>query len=200
MNELAQGYPAKRPEEFRTTRWSRIVATRERATPSAREALDSLCSDYWYPLYVFVRRKGYDHPSAEDLVQGFFARLLEKDDLATLEPRKGRFRSFLLAACTHYLANQAERDRTQKRGGGRLTLSLDSDDARARYAREPAHQLTPERLYERRWAMTVLDRVLGRLSDEMAVAGKARVFSTLRPRSWARETAPLTWRLPPNWA
>ena len=200
MNEVAREDAAERPEKFRTTRWSRIVATREGGTPSAREALESLCNDYWYPLYVFVRRQGYDHPSAEDLVQGFFARLLEKNDLATLDPRKGRFRSFLLAACTHYLANQAERDRAQKRGGGRLTLSLNSDDAQARYAREPAHELTAERLYERRWALTVLDCVLGRLSDEMAAAGKARDFSILRPRCWARVTAPLTSRLPPYWA
>ncbi len=168
------------PERFRTTRWSRIVAVRGGDSARAREALESLCRDYWYPLYAFVRRKGYDDASAEDLVQGFFARLLEKKDLATLDRRKGRFRSFLLAACTHYLANQAERARAQKRGGGRAMLSLDPDDARARYAREPAHELTAERLYERRWALTVLERVLAQLEGEMAKAGKLRQFSALR--------------------
>lgn len=165
---------------FRTTRWSVIVAARDGAADTACEALASLCRDYWYPLYVFVRRRGHDPATAEDLVQGFFARLLEKRDLAAVDRRKGRFRSFLLASCAHYLANQARYDRAEKRGGGRVPITIDCLDGEGRYAREPSHALTAERLFERRWALTVLDRVLRRLEDEMAGAGKSRQFDALR--------------------
>ena len=118
---------------------------------------------------------------AEDLVQGFFAALLEKGGLATVDRTKGRFRSFLVAACSHFLANRRDHERTQKRGGGRVILTIDAVDAEDRYRHEPTHELTAERLFERRWATTLLDQVLVRLESEMCSAGKARVFAALRP-------------------
>lgn len=168
--------------QFRTTRWSVIAAARMGGDSlAARAALESLCRDYWYPLYAFVRRKGHDPAEAEDLVQGFFARLLEKGDLAAVDPRKGRFRSFLLASCTHYLANRADHERALKRGGGRTPLAIDRDDGEGRYAREPWHDLTAERLFERQWTLTLLDRVLARLQAEQVSAGRSRQFDALRP-------------------
>src|SRR4051794_3146971 len=154
-----------RPGSFATTHWSVVLAARDRSTPEARAALATLCAAYWYPLYAFVRRKGLGPDEAQDLVQGFFARLLEKDDLRAVDPAKGRFRSFLMASCAHYLANCRDHDRALKRGG-RPPLPIDADEAERRYGREPAHELTPERLFLRRWATTLLDGVLGRLEAE----------------------------------
>jgi RNA polymerase sigma-70 factor (ECF subfamily) len=164
---------------FGTTQWSLVLAARDHAAPEAREALAALCETYWYPLYAFVRRKGYDRDRAQDLVQGFFLRLLEKDDLRAIAPAKGRFRSYLMAACTHFLANQRDHDRALKRGGG-SPISLDAAEAERRYALEPAQSLTPERLYLRRWAMTLLDAALDRLWREMAEDGKSSLFDELK--------------------
>lgn len=157
------------------------MAAREGASVEAREALASLCADYWYPLYAFVRRRGHDVSAAEDLVQGFFTRLLEKGDLAAVDHRKGRFRSFLLASCSHYLSNSADLQRAAKRGGGCAIIALNRLDAQKRYAHEPSHDLTADRLFERQWALTVLERVIGRLDAEMAEAGKSTLFDALRP-------------------
>lgn len=165
---------------FTTTHWSVILTARREGDPQAREALALLCGMYWYPLYAFVRRKGYDADAAQDLVQGFFTRMLDKDDLQDVDPAKGRFRSFLMASCAHYLANRRDHERAQKRGGGFL-VPIDLADAERRYSREPSHALTAERLFLRRWAMMLLDGVLDRLACEMAAAGKARLFETLKP-------------------
>jgi RNA polymerase sigma-70 factor (ECF subfamily) len=165
---------------FATTRWSIVLAARDRSAPRAREALEALCVAYWYPLYAFIRRKGHGADMAMDLVQGFFAYLLEKDGLESIDPAKGRFRSFLMAACSHYLANQHDRAHALKRGG-RPLVSLDAIDAERRYHHEPAHNLTPDRLYLRRWATTLLDRVLDRLGAEWLEAGKWPVFEALKP-------------------
>jgi RNA polymerase sigma-70 factor (ECF subfamily) len=153
----------------------------DRAVPEARAALGELCAIYWYPLYAFVRRKGHDPQTAQDLVQGFFAALLEKEVLATIDRSKGRFRSFLMAACTHYLANQRDHTRALKRGGGCVLISIEAREAEGRYRCEPSHELTPERLFERRWAMTLLDLVLGRLEAESNAAGKGHLFAALGP-------------------
>ena len=169
------------PRQFESTRWSLVLAARGRDSAEAREALAELCRAYWYPLYAFVRRKGHDAESAQDLVQGFFARLLEKGDLASVDRAKGRFRSFLMASCSHFLANQSDRDRARKRGGGRAPISIDGPEADGRYQREVAHDLTAERLFDRRWATTLLDNVLGAVEAEMARAGKSRQFEALRP-------------------
>jgi DNA-directed RNA polymerase specialized sigma24 family protein len=169
------------PAGFQTTRWSMVLQARDGDATEAREALEALCATYWYPLYAFVRRKGHDVEAAQDLVQGFFTRLLEKDDLAAVERSKGKFRSFLMAACTHYLANQAHHDRARKRGGGRVPISIDALAAEGRYGCEPAHTLTAERLFDRQWALALLENVLQALAAEMAAAGKTRQFEALRP-------------------
>jgi DNA-directed RNA polymerase specialized sigma24 family protein len=166
---------------FQTTRWSLIFAARDGEAAEAKEALAALCGEYWYPLYAFVRRKGYDAEIAQDLVQGFFTRLLEKRDLDSVDRGKGKFRSFLMAACTHYLANQIDHERAKKRGGGLVAISIDARTAEGRYGCEPAHQLTAERLFEKQWALTLLDRVLERLEAEMNHAGKSRQFAALKP-------------------
>lgn len=165
---------------FTTTHWSVILTARREGDPQAREALALLCRVYWYPLYAFVRRKGCDPDTAQDLVQGFFARMLDKDDLQDVDPAKGRFRSFLMASCTHYLANRRDYERAEKRGG-RTVVPIDLADAERRYGRESSHSLTAERLFLRRWAMTLLDGVLDRLQTEMTAAGKARLFEALKP-------------------
>jgi DNA-directed RNA polymerase specialized sigma24 family protein len=169
------------PQGFETTRWSLVMAARDGRATVAREALTALCETYWYPLYAFVRRKGHDADEALDLVQGFFARLLERGDLASVDRSKGRLRSFLMAACAHYLANRRDHDRAEKRGGGRRLVSIDRTTAEGRYGREPSHDQTAERLFEQRWATTLLDLVVGRLEEEMTAAGKARQFAILRP-------------------
>jgi len=166
---------------FPTTHWSRVNAAGNPADPAARAALEDLCRDYWFPLYAFARRRGHSSHEAEDIVQGFLADLLERGDLASLDRSKGRFRAFLRAACEHHLANRSDHDRAAKRGGGVTIVSIDRLDAEGRYGREPAHALTPERLFEKQWALMLLERVLRRLEAESARAGKAELFARLRP-------------------
>jgi RNA polymerase sigma-70 factor (ECF subfamily) len=174
-------HPAAGFQNFQTTRWSLIFAARGGDSAEAEQALATLCGSYWYPLYAFVRRKGYDADIAQDLVQGFLARLLEKRELVAVDRGKGRFRSYLMAACTHYLANERDHAQAKKRGGGRVTISIDGLAAEGRYRRAPVHQLTPERLFEKQWALALLDRVIERLEAEMARAGKSRQFMALKP-------------------
>jgi RNA polymerase sigma-70 factor (ECF subfamily) len=168
------------PERFRTTRWSVVLAARDGPSPEARQALRDLCEAYWYPLYAFIRRQGHPAEEARDLTQEFFLRLLEKDFLALVDQSRGKFRSFLMAACKHFLANERDRARAQKRGGGREVLSLDAQAGESRYIAEPTHDLTAERLFERRWALLLLHRVLERLRDEWRRAGKGEQFETLK--------------------
>jgi RNA polymerase sigma-70 factor (ECF subfamily) len=165
---------------FATTRWSLIVAARDRHTPAAETALAELCTAYWYPIYAFIRRSGRDATAAEDLTQEFFARLLEKSWLGQADRARGRFRSFLVTACRHFLANEYDREIALKRGGGRLPLSFDFHDADNRYAREPADNLTPERLFERRYALTLLDQVMTTLRAEYTESGKEPLFDALK--------------------
>lgn len=165
---------------FATTRWSVVLAAGDHTGPQAQAALATLCQGYWYPLYVFARRQGHGPEDAQDLTQGFFARLLEKDFLRSVDPGKGRFRSFLLAAYKHFLANERDRANAQKRGGGRLAVPIDLQGAEDRYRLEPAHTLTAERLFERRWAMTLLGQVLGRLREEFVAVDNAPHFEVLK--------------------
>jgi RNA polymerase sigma-70 factor (ECF subfamily) len=167
-------------KSFQTTRWSLVVAARDGQNTDAKEAFATLCGAYWYPLYAFVRRKGYDAESAQDLVQGFLTRLLEKHDLTAVDRAKGRFRAFLMSACSHYLSNERDYQRAKKRGGGQATISIDRLGAEGRYGREPSHDLTAERLFEKQWALTLLDRVVDRLETEMSGAGKSRQFAVLK--------------------
>ena len=181
---------------FQTTNWSLVLAARGEHSPAAREALASLCESYWYPLYACVRAAGYDADTARDLTQGFFAELLGSDFLEGLSPEAGRFRSFLLASLKHFLSHERDRQRALKRGGGVRHLSLDTDDAEDRFAREPADHLTPDQVFERRWALTVLDHALERLRMEFGARGEHLRFDRLRgfitgqePHASYRETA-----------
>ena len=161
---------------FPPTRWSLIIATRERPTTEARRALATLCGSYWYPLYAYARRVGHSAADAEDLTQGFFARLIEKHYLEDYDRERGRFRSFLLASFRHYIANERDRALARKRGGGRV-VALDLEDAERRYRLEPADPITPERLYERRWAMLLIERAMEKLEAE---ADRPSHFQRLR--------------------
>jgi RNA polymerase sigma-70 factor (ECF subfamily) len=157
-----------------------LAAGGEHDATATRRALEELIQAYWFPLYAFVRRQGSLAAAAEDLVQGFLTRLLEKDDLSRVDRSKGRFRSFLLAAMKNFMANERARDRALKRGGGVRVLALDSLDAEARYAVEPAEDMTPERLFDRRWALAVLDQVLARLRREFLDAGNGALFEAIK--------------------
>ena len=165
---------------FTTTHWSLVLAAAGAEDAHGREALAKLCQVYWYPLYAFVRRQGHDPHDAQDLTQEFFMRLLEKDYLGDVDRSKGKFRSFLLAALKHFLSKEWARAKTLKRGGGHTLVSLDTLSAEDRYRREPEDNATPERLFERRWALTLLDRVLTRLSEEYETTGKRAMFEQLQ--------------------
>lgn len=166
---------------FETTCWSRILTARDPESSRAEEALAELCRAYWYPLYAFIRRKGYAPEEAADLTQDLFAGLLERDDLRSVEPALGRFRTFLLACCCHLLANRRARANRLKRGGGRGFVSIDAAEAEARYHLEPAGGLTPEQLFDRRWALTLLADALEGVRLDYADAGKAALFDRLKP-------------------
>ncbi len=173
--------PAPDAGQFPSTCWSLVLAARGRAEPRAREALAALCRAYWYPLYAFIRRRGRAPDQAEDLTQEFFTLFLREGFLDSVDRDRGKFRAFLLAACKHFLANRRDRDHALKRGGGLGPIPIDSRDAEGRYGREPAHEMTPERLYDRGWALTLLGRVLDRLAAEMEHAGKGPLFARLEP-------------------
>jgi len=170
-------------EYFATTHWSVVTMAMagQQNPPAARQALETLCRTYWYPLYAFVRRQGYGPEDAQDLTQAFFARFVGKDFLSDVRRERGKFRSFLLASLKHFLANEWDRTRAQKRGGGRVFVHLDDATAEERYRLEPRDDMSPEKIYERRWALTLLDRVLSRLRDELVEAGKAEQYEALKP-------------------
>ena len=165
---------------FATTQWS-VVLTAQGQSPSAEEALEKLCRAYWWPLYGFVRRQGYSPEEAQDLTQGFFAMLLERRDLDAVRREKGRLRSYLLTALKNYLNKARRRAMTVKRGEGKPLVPLDELMARERADREPAHMLTAEGVYERRWALTLLEHTLARLEQQYRAAGNARLFECLKP-------------------
>jgi RNA polymerase sigma-70 factor (ECF subfamily) len=169
------------PAGFPTTCWSRVARAGDPGGPEARAALVELCEAYWYPIYAFIRRGGADAETALDRTQDYFARLLEGPVLAAADRSKGRFRSFLRADIAFFLAHARERAAAQKRGGGAAVLSIDARDAEGRYLREPAdNALTPDRLYDRAWAIGLLDVVLARLAREAAEAGQAGRFEVLQ--------------------
>jgi len=182
------GLPAGAGGEFTTTHWSVVLAAGEVASPGAAAALEVLCRIYWYPLYAYVRRRGYDVPDAQDLTQQFFAHLLQKRSLGLADPARGKFRTFLLHALQNFLANEWKHAHRLKRGGGTVSFSLDVEDAEHRYAGEPVTTLTPERAYEKRWAMALLERVLAQLQQEYARAGSSRVFEELADLLWGKNT------------
>lgn len=165
---------------FQTTHWSAVLTARGDDATAAHAALSSLCQTYWYPLYAFIRRRGNPPEEAADLTQAFFARLLEKDYLGDLTPGMGRFRSFLLASLKHFLANEWDKAQAQKRGGGKAVIPLDDAAAESRFRLEPADHVTPETIFERKWACTVLEQVLGRLREEFVSSERAELFDELK--------------------
>jgi DNA-directed RNA polymerase specialized sigma24 family protein len=165
---------------FATTHWSVVLAAAGTSSPGSDGALERLCRTYWYPLYAFIRRKGDGAHEAEDLTQGFFARFLARRDLEDVAREKGRFRTFLLCAVDHYLANEWDKTRRLKRGGGLAFLPLETAQAEERYGQAPADAGTPERVFDRRWAETMLEVVLARLRAEYADAGKDSRFEVLK--------------------
>jgi RNA polymerase sigma-70 factor (ECF subfamily) len=184
---------------FASTHWSVVLAAGQRQSAESAEALATLCRVYWYPLYAYARRRLPRPDDAQDLTQEFFAQLLEKDYLRAADPTRGKFRSFLLTAFKHFLAKERDRANAQKRGGGRHSVSLDFQDGESRYQREPADHATPETLYERRWALTLLEQTLAQLRQEFTGSGKQKVFEALKetltgegpPRPYAQIAAEL---------
>ena len=195
------------PLQFATTRWSLVLSAAKNA-PDAVEALATLCQNYWRPLYAYVRRQVADAHEAQDLTQAFFERLLEKNYLAEADPERGRFRAFLLTAFKHFLSKEWAKVRTLKRGGNCSIVSLDFATEDSRMSIEPADNLTPDQIYERKWAMTLLERVVLRLEQEWNKARKGREFQILKPflietdkrdtpkrlRKWEARNRPLGWR------
>ena len=163
-----------------TTHWSLVLSAQDKISPRTAEALESLCRTYWYPLYAFARRTGYSPADAEDLTQGFFARLLEKDYLKSAAREKGRFRTFLLTAFKRFLANQWDREHTLKRGGFVPTISIEQDAAESRFAGEPADRRQPDKLFDRQWATALIECVMVRLQQEYLASGRAKLFEHLR--------------------
>ncbi|HLX59755.1 MAG TPA: sigma-70 family RNA polymerase sigma factor [Planctomycetota bacterium] len=166
---------------FNTTRWSIVLAARH-DDARGRKALETLCGHYWYPLYAYVRRQNVGADEAAELTQAFFARFLEKNYLRDVRRERGRFRAFLLSSLKHFMANERDYCNALKRGGGRAIVSIDACDAEGRYRLEPSEGVTPERLFERRWALLLLERVLARLRAEFDEAGKGVLFETLKER------------------
>jgi RNA polymerase sigma-70 factor (ECF subfamily) len=175
--EATGAFSGQGPGAFATTHWSVVVHAGNSASPEAVSAMERLCRTYWYPLYVFVRRKGHSHEDASDLTQAFFAKFLEKRYLKSVDASLGKFRTFLLTSMTHFLANEWDKSQSQKRGGGQRVISFDDASAEEHYKLEPVEHTTPETLYERRWAQTVLGVALDRLATET----EQKRFDVLKP-------------------
>lgn len=173
-----------REGRFLTTHWSVVMAAGKGHSARAAEALEQLCRTYWYPLYAFVRQQGRSASDAEELTQEFFSRFLAKEYFGRADPALGRFRSFLLACLKNFLAEQKRRAHRLKRGGGQTIFSWDSQTPEERYRLEPADRVTPEQVYDRRWALTLLERVVARLEQEQLEAGKQQVFTQLKDYLW----------------
>jgi RNA polymerase sigma factor (sigma-70 family) len=166
---------------FATTHWSVVLAAGWADSSEAMQALEKLCRTYWYPLYAYLRRRGYREHDAQDLTQGFFAHLLQGQAFHTAAPGRGKFRSYLLASLNHFLADERDRQQAQKRGGGQQIVSFDTERAEERYRLETGTQVTPEELFERQWAITLTDQALGRLEQEFTGSGKGNLFEHLHP-------------------
>jgi RNA polymerase sigma factor (sigma-70 family) len=168
------------PAAFVPTHWSVVLAAKDKSSPQSQEALETLCRTYWYPLYVFARRQGHQPHDAQDLTQEFFIRLLQKDYLDAVEQERGRFRTFLIMAFKRFLANEWDRSRAQKRGGGQTPLPLDPELTENRYQEEASVEMGADLAFDRHWAVTLLDQALARLRDEHQQQGKGAEFEVLR--------------------
>ncbi|MGD1096966.1 MAG: sigma factor [Bryobacteraceae bacterium] len=175
--------------QFPTTRWTLVIAAGDPRRKEAQSALASLCENYWYPLYAYLRRRGYQADPAQDLTQEFFTRMLEGRYLDRADPEKGRFRSFLLTSLKFFVADEEDQHRALKRGGGAV-LPLEFSSGEERYQREPSHDETPERIFERRWALALIDRVVEKLRDEFVQHGHAEHFERLKGFLLGQSDAP----------
>ncbi|MCP5522264.1 MAG: sigma-70 family RNA polymerase sigma factor [Verrucomicrobiales bacterium] len=184
---------------FATTHWSVVLAAGHGSETAAGQALETLCQTYWYPIYAYVRRRGYRVEDAQDLTQEFFAMLLRRNDFSRPDPSRGRFRSFLLTALNHFLTSDWQHRHTQRRGGGYAFRSWDHAEAERRYATEPESALTPEKLFERRWAAALLEQVMARLQAECRANGKIDVFEALKDSLWGQRTSPGYAELARRW-
>lgn len=167
-------------QPFATTHWSVVLQAGEADSPHASEAMARLCRAYWYPLYAYVRRQGHSMEDSQDLTQEFFARLLERQSLRSADPARGRFRTFLLTSLKHFLINEWNKANRAKRGGGRQIISLDAEETETRFRAEPADNRSPDKAFERRWALVLLERVLDQLQEEFAAAERAQIFEELK--------------------
>ncbi len=191
VNSLFVSKISQPNDVFATTHWSAIQLAARRDTTRAQRALSDLCGSYWYPLYMYVRRQGSSPEDAQDLTQEFFARFIAGNYLAEVSPEKGKFRAFLLACLKHFLANEWDRTRAQKRGSGQRIISFDETDAEERYKIEPVDMGSADKLFERRWAMMLLDTVLGKLRTELKQEQKEQLFEKLKPTlAGSREAQP----------
>ncbi|MCI0539235.1 MAG: ECF-type sigma factor [Verrucomicrobiales bacterium] len=172
--------PSEPARNFRTTHWSVVLLAGQADLAQSAQALEILCRTYWYPVYSFIRHKGYDVHETHDLTQAFFARLIEKNYVEAADSEKGKFRTFLLTAVTRFLANEQDRAHALKRGGGDTALSLDEEDAEGRFLHEPIHGQAPDKLYDQAWARQVLSVVLDRLRAEFDRAGRTNRFEELK--------------------
>ena len=190
---MFKSVPESGKEQFLTTHWSIVLEASLNNSQGAYSALSWLCKTYWYPIYAYVRRQGYNPTDAADSTQGFFERLLEKNYMADVNRDKGKFRSFLLAALKHFLSNERDHARAVKRGGGQSPISFDQTDAEKRYRLEPVEKMSADKIFERRWALTLLDQVLGSLRQEYADSGRIEIYELLKDRLiGASDTVPYT--------
>ncbi len=180
MSDRKQRNSTQGESRFTTTHWSVVLTAGNQSSPDYTRALSALCQTYWYPLYAYLRRWGCDREQAEDYTQGFFASLMERQSIGEADPKRGKFRSFLLVSLKHFLSDQFDRTEAQKRGSGKKVLSLDIEDGETRYHCEPADNLSPEKLFERYWALEVLKQAMTRLKDEFATANKQHLFDHLK--------------------
>ena len=169
-----------RSDRFATTCWTMVVTAGQEDSPAARRAMESLCQRYWSPLYFYLRRRGHDGSQAEDLVQGFFAHLLEKHGLQTAKPQKYKFRSFMLASLKNFVVDQWRRSQRGRRVSGHRTVPLEFERAETRYCLEPADRLCADKLFNRAWAMTIIERALEMIKREYTDAGKSELFEQLK--------------------
>lgn len=179
-DNTTKSYSVSGAGRFATTHWSVVLQAGQPEAPGYQQALETLCRGYWFPLYAYLRRHGYDSHQAEDYTQAFFCRVLEKQVLRLADSKRGRFRSFLLATLKNFLADERDRARAQKRGGGRKLLSIDFNEAENQYALEPADRLSPEKLFDKSWALTVLERTMACLKTELAGKNKKELFDHLK--------------------
>ncbi len=187
QTEVPNSEPPARGGVFATTHWSVVLAAGEQNTPESAEALERLCSTYWHPLYTYVRRRGYSPEDAQDLTQQFFERFLERGSFSAADPARGRFRTFLLKALQHFLADEWKRRHRAKRGGRTFQVPLDGVLAEKLYAAELTDMMTPERAYEQRWALTLLEQVLEHMHQDYSSAGKETLFQALQAFLWGAD-------------